>query len=162
MWEQRLGNHTPTAVPSGTLPPWLTLPTRPALSNNMKCNKEGFIYNRQLPSYTYWKLYLISTYTVFVQISGCEEININMLFVFVLPNLSAKYQWHVSTVKSGMWYTLICFGLCYSERYHFYNKSQLVLWTLFHHIGFPMNKTFKTQPPKVNCKEWWAYCVLLW
>lgn len=34
------------------------------------------------------------------------------------------------------------------------------LW--LHHIGFPMNKTFRTQPPKVNRKEWWAYCVLLW
>jgi len=57
-----------------------------------------FIY--KLPSHRYWKL--TSTYAVFVQISGCADINIYMLFVLVLPNPSTKYQWHVSTFKSGM------------------------------------------------------------
>lgn len=124
VWEQRLGNHTPTAVPSGTLPPWLTLPTRPALSNSLA--SDVGVHLQSSP--------ILEVIHVCVRFSGCSfRFALCLYKVFsVLPYLSAKYQWNVSAFKTpyGMWYSLICIGLCYRERYHFYYKSQLVLWTL--------------------------------
>lgn len=159
MWEQRLGNHTPTAVPSGTLPPWLTVPTRPALSNNVKCNKEEFIYNRHLPSHIYWKLYMTSTYAVFVQISGCEGINICLFFVctmsswfYLIYQQSISGTWALS--KLPLEYNTPWSVLDYvtESDITFTTKADSFCALWLHHIGFPMNKTFTTQPPKVNHK----------
>ncbi len=121
VWEQRLGNHTPTAVPSGTLPPWLTVPTRPALSNSLTSDVgvqvvlSGllFVYTRSSQFYLIYQQSNSRTWAPSKLPMECDT-----------PWSAMDY-----VTESDITFTIKASSFCR-------------LWLL--HIRFPTNKTFQT------------------
>ncbi len=131
VWEQRLGNHTPTAVPSGTLPPWLALPTRPALSNSLA--SDVGVHLQLSPMYGFQ-----------VVLSGLLFVYTRSSRFYLIYQQSISGTWAPSKLPMECDTPWSVLDYVTESDITFTTKASSFcgLWLL--HIGFPTNKTFKT------------------